>query len=348
MEEKLEKPDKLEKLDKPETPEKPEKQEKLYYSQFYDQPQRDIYFCQFVQEIKRHNLLWRDNMTLIILLKGEIEITVHGNVTTMKEDDVLLINPNYEYSAMALRGGPCLASVVVFDPVIFRRNTDNFDALLFDCRTTDENRYEDRFNRIRGLTAYLMNRGMTDDNLLDIEGAYYLFASMLMRDFPPDYFKAGLGEQRLYTFDSILEYIRNNYKSNITLQDVARVGNYNPAYISHLFKSKVRVGFHECLTRLRLRSAVADLNHTDKSMVEIALDNGFPNAKSFYKSFKEMYKKTPFQYKKQIMSGDFSENRFSTPEQQYSQQRASEMGIPYPNPIVDAKIKEYMDRMCLA
>jgi len=321
-------------------------EEKLLYNQYYDQPQRDIYFFQFIQEIKRHHLLWRDNMTLVILLKGEVEITVHGNVTTMKEDDVFLINPNYEYSTMAQKRN-CLAAVVVFDPVIFRRNTENFDALLFDCRTTDETRYEDRFNRIRGLTAYLMKRGMTDENLLDIEGAFYLFASMLIRDFPPDYFTTGLGEQRLYTFDNIVEYIRNNYKSNITLQDVAKVGNYNPAYISHLFKSKVRVGFHDCVTRLRLRSAVADLNHTDKSMVEVALDNGFPNAKSFYKSFREMYQKTPFQYKKQIMNGDFSELRLSTPEQQYSQQRVSEMGIPYPNNLVEQKIKEYMERMCL-
>jgi hypothetical protein len=82
-------------------------------------------------------------------------------------------------------------------------------------------------------------------------------------------------------------------------------------------------------------------------MVQVALDNGFPNAKSFYKSFREMYQKTPFQYKKQIMSGEFSELRFSTPEQQHSQQRASEMGIPYPNDIVEKKVKEYMDRMCL-
>ncbi len=317
----------------------------LFYNQFYDLPQRDINFFQFVQEIKQHHLLWRENMTLLILLKGEVELTVHGQVTIMKEDDLYLVNPNYEYSTMA-RTKNCLAAVVIFDPVIFRRNTDNFDALIFDCRTTEENRYEDKFNRIRGLSAFLMKRGMNEDNLLDVEGGYYLFASLLMRDFPPEYYSTGLGEQRLYTFDNILEYIRGNYKSNITLQDVAKVGNYNPAYISHLFKSKVRVGFHDCVTRLRLRSAVADLNHTDKSMVEIALDNGFPNAKSFYKSFRDMYQKTPFQYKKQIMSGEFSDLR-SSAEQQQSQQKINEMGIPYPNDIVEKKIKEYMDKMCL-
>lgn len=319
---------------------------KMLYNQYFDQPQKDIYFFQFVQEIKRHQLLWRDNMTIIILLKGEVELTVHGDVTVMKEDDVFLINPNYEYSTMA-RTKDCMAAVVVFDPVIFRRSIENFDALLFDCSTNEQNRYEDRFNRIRGLTAYLMRHGLEGNGELDIEGAYYLFASMILRDFPPDYFKTGMGEQRLYTFDNILEYIRSNYKSNITLQDVAKVGNYNPAYISHLFKSKVRVGFHDCITRLRLRSAVADLNHTDKSMVEVALDNGFPNAKSFYKSFRDMYQKTPFQYKKQIMSGDFTDLRASTTEQQHSQQKMSEMGIPVPNAVVEAKIQEYMSRMCL-
>jgi xylan 1,4-beta-xylosidase len=321
--------------------------DKLLYNQYYDQPQKDIYFFQFVQEIKRHQLLWRDNMTIVIILKGEVEITVHGDVTVMKEDDVFLINPNYEYSTMA-RSKNCLAAVVIFDPVIFRRSIENFDALLFSCRTDEKTRYEDRFNRVRGLMAYLMKHGITQANMLDIEGAYYLFASMLLRDFPPEYFNMGMGEQRLYTFDNILEYIRGNYKSNISLQDVAKVGNYNPAYISHLFKSKVRVGFHDCLTRLRLRSAVADLNHTDKSMVEVALDNGFPNAKSFYKSFRDMYQKTPFQYKKQIMSGDLTELRASSSEQQQSQQRISEMGISYPNEIVETKMHEYMSKMCLA
>jgi AraC-like DNA-binding protein len=106
------------------------------------------------------------------------------------------------------------------------------------------------------------------------------------------------------------------------------------------------VGFHDFVTRLRLRSAVADLNHTDKSMVEIALDNGFPNAKSFYKSFRDMYQKTPFQYKKQIMAGEFSDLRASA-EQQQSQQKISEMGIPYPYDVVEKKMKDYMDKMCL-
>ncbi len=316
------------------------------YNQYNDQPQKDIYFFHFVQEIKRHQLLWRDNMTLVIILKGEVEITVHGDVTVMKEDDVFLINPNYEYSTMA-RSKNCLAAVLIFDPVIFRSSIENFDALIFNCRTDEKTRYDGRFNRVRGLMAYLMRYGLQQENTLDVEGAFYLFASMLLRDFPPEYFSDGIGEQRLYTFDNILEYIRANYKSNISLQDVAKVGNYNPAYISHLFKSKVRVGFHDCLTRLRLRSAVADLNHTDKSMVEVALDNGFPNAKSFYKSFRDMYQKTPFQYKKQIMSGDLSELRASSAEQQQSQQRISEMGISYPNEQVEAKISEYMKKMSL-
>jgi AraC-like DNA-binding protein len=53
---------------------------------------------------------------------------------------------------------------------------------------------------------------------------------------------------------------------------------------------------------MRLGTAIVDLNDTNKSMLDIALDSGFPNIKSFNRAFKEMYKKKPSEYRKMIPS----------------------------------------------
>lgn len=55
---------------------------------------------------------------------------------------------------------------------------------------------------------------------------------------------------------------------------------------------------HEYALRRRLAKAAELLVFTDKPIIEIALTAGYESQQAFSAIFKEMYKKTPHQYRK--------------------------------------------------
>lgn len=60
------------------------------------------------------------------------------------------------------------------------------------------------------------------------------------------------------------------------------------------------MGFHEYLTRKRLAQAVYELNNSDKTVLEIAVNAGFPDAKGLYAAFQQYFGMTPNDYRRKI------------------------------------------------
>lgn len=94
-----------------------------------------------------------------------------------------------------------------------------------------------------------------------------------------------------------IDYINNNYTSNISLDDVSRVINISPYYFSKLFKEETGEGFVEYLTKLRIEKAKDLLLNTDMPMKEICLEVGYPDPNYFSRTFKKNYGVTPTEYK---------------------------------------------------
>lgn len=60
------------------------------------------------------------------------------------------------------------------------------------------------------------------------------------------------------------------------------------------------IGFHEYLTRVRFQKATLDFGTPGKNLSQIALDNGFPDLKSFNQLFYENFKVTPKEYRARL------------------------------------------------
>lgn len=97
--------------------------------------------------------------------------------------------------------------------------------------------------------------------------------------------------------EAAVTYINENYKNNISLDDVSRVINISPYYFSKLFKEEVGEGFVEYLTRIRVEKAKDLLINTDMPMKEICLEIGYPDPNYFSRIFKKSFGVTPTEYK---------------------------------------------------
>ena len=59
----------------------------------------------------------------------------------------------------------------------------------------------------------------------------------------------------------------------------------------------MKVTFHHYLNDVRLQRSIGDLLYSDKTVLRLALDNGFPNVASYNKAFMGKYNMRPLDYK---------------------------------------------------
>lgn len=93
------------------------------------------------------------------------------------------------------------------------------------------------------------------------------------------------------------EYITGHFSEAITLAEAASFVHMNPSYLSKLFKNVTGMTFTEYLNKVRLEEAKRLLNHTDYSIIDIAVACGFSNQSYFTKVFKKYTGTTPKQYR---------------------------------------------------
>ena len=97
---------------------------------------------------------------------------------------------------------------------------------------------------------------------------------------------------------AVAQYIAENFKSDITLNDVAKERGYNYQYLSRIFNKVMGMNFKRMLNLYRLEHAYALLQDTDKTVSEICFESGFQSIRSFNQVCKEVYGKTPKELKK--------------------------------------------------
>ena len=105
-------------------------------------------------------------------------------------------------------------------------------------------------------------------------------------------------KRRAYTslLSSVDDYIKVNYAGNISLNDVASHCNLSVFYFSHVFKRATGTTFYDYLTAYRLDKAMWMLKNTNKKIINIAIECGFDTARTFNRSFKKFFDKSPTDY----------------------------------------------------
>ncbi|PKE06186.1 helix-turn-helix domain-containing protein [Macrococcoides caseolyticum] len=99
--------------------------------------------------------------------------------------------------------------------------------------------------------------------------------------------------------ERVCRFIEMHYDQPITLQDMADLVQLSPAYLSKLFTRKMNIGFNQFVNDVRLEHVMQDLIHTDDTMVDIALQNGFTNAALLSRTFKKLAGVSPSEFRKQ-------------------------------------------------
>lgn len=90
----------------------------------------------------------------------------------------------------------------------------------------------------------------------------------------------------------VLNYIETQYKDG-SLGEASSLLHYEPCSLSRLIKRKTGKTFSKLIQEKRLTQAHWLLNHTDKTIEEVAHAVGYENYSFFYRIFKAKYGETP-------------------------------------------------------
>lgn len=98
---------------------------------------------------------------------------------------------------------------------------------------------------------------------------------------------------------NILEYIKININSKITIDDISKRFNFNRYYLMKLFKRELNISIIDYINNLRVYNSLNDIKNNN-SLLKIAITNGFYSLEYFSEMFKNIIGINPSTYKKII------------------------------------------------
>lgn len=274
----------------------------MYYTM--ENHKRDIDVKQYVYYIGSYHYNWHDSMELLIVLQGEIEVSINGRNNILEEDDMMIINSNAGHATLA-RKQNSIAMVIHLHPIYFSSYFSDYHLLEFRCKSSANNRNDEPYKKIRRLAVemiYFMGWNSPTEKLC-CESLLHELTATLVKYFPPEEISStemASNKRKNNAVNEIIRYIDKNYKSKISLEELSNVFGYNKSYISQIVKLNLGINFYEYLTRIRLREATYALSNLEEKISDIALSYGFSDVKSFNTAFKNSFGKTPSEYRKQL------------------------------------------------
>ena len=139
---------------------------------------------------------------------------------------------------------------------------------------------------------------VSQKNLINIGNilAQYFDAKILSSELLSSKIKEGSTQNDLA--ETIKQFIRLNYRSSLSLSEIAKALHINASYASRLFSSKYGKTITEYITHVRIEHAKNLLTTTDASIGNIALNVGFEDVNYFSRLFKKHTGCSPCKYRK--------------------------------------------------
>jgi AraC-like DNA-binding protein/predicted transcriptional regulator YdeE len=96
-----------------------------------------------------------------------------------------------------------------------------------------------------------------------------------------------------------LEYIDDHFNDEMSVESLAKHFHFSQYYFHRMFSIIVGKGITAYIRDRRLLHSCMQLMNTNKSVLDIALDNGYNSAQSFSRAFRVAYGVSPSEYRKQ-------------------------------------------------
>ena len=106
-------------------------------------------------------------------------------------------------------------------------------------------------------------------------------------------------EEHIKRIRKVLNFIEENLDNELSLENLAEIGNYSPFHFHRIFRGIIGETLQEYINRNRMeKSAMLLSHHKNKSLEEVFSEVGFKSNSTFSKTFKKYFGVSPSVFRK--------------------------------------------------
>lgn len=255
-----------------------------------------LYITQAKYDVDWHSIKHTHHFTeLFYVMRGEGSFLVEDEKFAVKEDDLIVVNPNVAHTEISVPDTPLEYIVLGISGLQFL-SEEKDEVYDYSVHNYYDYKHEILFY-LRTLVEEIKNEDENYEaitqNLLEI-----LILNILRRTKKKIQIKATKKVTKECRF--IEQYINEHYAEDITLQKLSDLTYLNKYYIVHVFKKYKGLSPINYLIERRIEEAKNLLETTNYSVSKISDIIGFSSQSYFSQTFKKEMDMTPNQYRKRI------------------------------------------------
>lgn len=217
---------------------------------------------------------------IIVLLSGEMTVTVDQKPFLLTQGDALLICPNQIHDLESKESEHILC---IFSPDLVAAYSTKLGGKI-----PVDNRFRPDPYLVQALD------GLEQASSIEKKGTLYSLCGQFHKQ--AVYEKKQSDTQTL--LHRIFSFVEEQYAGDCSLAELARSTGYDYAYLSRVFKRIVGMSFNSYVNHYRLSRACYLMDNTTQPVIQCAFESGYGSLRSFNRNFKEQFGCTPAQYRK--------------------------------------------------
>ena len=238
---------------------------------------------------------WHTSIEIFAVMEGHLEFFMNKEEYPLKAGEQLIINSNEIHSIHAAERNK---TVVLQIPL---KQFENYFTAQRFIRFRSQDAEAD--GKLASLIKKLYKVYTARDTGYEFGtmSLFYEIMYMLVKNYrlTEAHEKEIRHSRKLDTLSKITTYMREHYKEDLKLSDLAATFRYSDAYLSRMFQKYAKINYKTYLQDIRMAYAYRDLMNTDRTISQIALDNGFCSSRGFSGEFQKRYGILPSEMRKQ-------------------------------------------------
>lgn len=242
---------------------------------------------------------WHRSVEIFAVCRGDLGFFIDDKQWHLSADQFMIVNSNEVHAI----DSPMPNETIVLQ-IPLKMFEEYFTVEQFIWFTHEPGKKDERFMELLKELYRVYTERQIGYNL-KVKSIFYNIMYLLIKEYrltqiDQDSVRKNRNLSRLSTITS---YMKENYAGEMTLEAVARIFGYSPAYLSRMFQKYAGITFKSYLQSIRLRYALKDLESGKYSITETAFRNGFSGSKGLARAFQKTYGMLPSEYREKTKNG---------------------------------------------
>lgn len=252
---------------------------------------------------------WHNEMEICYVRGGKAVYKIASNEYTVEKGDFVFVNPNVIHAVLpSYESEQLFITVHLFEDSFISGGVGTAIDIKYIAPVVNNTNIEIVIIKADDKRAVEIGKLMEENAVLklkkpdfwefDLKTNAFKIWKILFNSVDKNYDNLPMPEVPYRRLKQALSYIQVHYAEKITLEDIASEVHISTRECNRMFRKYLNMSPISYMLSVRLSHAVRMLCNTEKTVFEIAVENGYSCSSQFSKHFRDCYDITPSEYRK--------------------------------------------------